>query len=196
MEIETTIAQGIHATNDSAGYDEACKRILSEKSVLARIMKACLEEYKDCYEKIKKVYSIWICMDPPNYRANTITQYRLMEENLIGKVVEPVDHYDLLSIVMICLGGPEQANYSGILRMLDVLLSHETSEAEKKRVLQNDYGIPMTETIEREVSLMCNLSKGVEEKGIAKGMTTGILSSIKNLMETMGLTIEQAMAGV
>ena len=48
MEVETTIAQGIHATNDSAGYDEACKRILSEKSILARIMKACLVEYKDC----------------------------------------------------------------------------------------------------------------------------------------------------
>ena len=48
MEIETTIAQGIHTTNDSAGYDEACKRILSEKSILARIMKACLEEYKEC----------------------------------------------------------------------------------------------------------------------------------------------------
>ena len=48
MGTETTIAQGIHATNDSAGYDEACKRILSEKSVLARIMTACLAEYKDC----------------------------------------------------------------------------------------------------------------------------------------------------
>ena len=39
---------------------------------------------------------------------------------------------------------------------------------------------------------MCNLSKGVEEKGVAKG----ILTSIKNLMETMGLTIEQAMAAL
>ena len=48
METETTIAQGIHATNDSAGYDEACKRVLSENSILARIMKACLAEYKDC----------------------------------------------------------------------------------------------------------------------------------------------------
>ena len=73
-------------------------------------------------------------MDPSKYRANTITRYRLTEENLIGKVVEPVEHYDLLSIVMICLGGPEQANYSGILRMLDVLLSRETSETEKKAV--------------------------------------------------------------
>lgn len=39
---------------------------------------------------------------------------------------------------------------------------------------------------------MCNLSKGVREKGRANG----ILSSIKTLMETMGLTIEQAMAAL
>ena len=36
---------------------------------------------------------------------------------------------------------------------------------------------------------MCNLSKGVEEKGIQKG----ILLSIRNLMETMGWSVEQAM---
>ncbi len=45
---ETTIAQGLHVTDDSAGYDAACKRVLSEKAILARIMKSCLEEYKDC----------------------------------------------------------------------------------------------------------------------------------------------------
>ena len=39
---------------------------------------------------------------------------------------------------------------------------------------------------------MCNLSKGVREMGRADG----ILSSLKNLMETMGLTIEQAMAAL
>ena len=43
---------------------------------------------------------------------------------------------------------------------------------------------------------MCNLSKGVEEKGIAKGRAEGVLSSIKSLMETLGLTIEQAMAAL
>ena len=36
---------------------------------------------------------------------------------------------------------------------------------------------------------MCNLSKGVEEKGIQKGL----LLSIRNLMETMGWSVEQAM---
>ena len=48
MDGETTIAQGLHVTDDSAGYDAACKRVLSEKAILARIMKSCLEEYKDC----------------------------------------------------------------------------------------------------------------------------------------------------
>ena len=39
---------------------------------------------------------------------------------------------------------------------------------------------------------MCNLSKGVEEKGIQKGIQQGILFSIRNLMETMGWSVEQA----
>ena len=42
------MAQGLRTTDDSAGYDAACKRVLSEKAILARIMKACLAEYQDC----------------------------------------------------------------------------------------------------------------------------------------------------
>lgn len=44
---------------------------------------------------------------------------------------------------------------------------------------------------------MCNLSKDIEEKGIIKGkkegMKEGIITAIKNLMESMGWTKEQAM---
>ena len=101
-------------------------------------------------------------------------------------------------IIMLCLGGPKGANYDGILRMLDVLLSHETSEAEKRKILQDDYDIQMTQTMEREVSVMCNLSKGVREKGRAEGraegMANGILASIKNLVKNMGVSVEQAMS--
>ena len=302
MEMETTMAQGLHITDENAGYDAACKRVLSEKAILARIMKACLEEYKNCdvndiagkyiegqpqvsevpvlpdesgsvisgmdtedksiregsvtydirfravvpgteeqigliinveaqndfypgypiitrgvyyccriissqygreftgshYERIKKVYSIWICMNPPKYRKNSITRYRLVEEQLVGEAVEPVKNYDLLSIVMLCLGGPGGGNYEGVLRMLDVLLSNETSEVEKRKILQDDYGIQMTQTMEQEVSIMCNLSKGVEEKGIAKGMAAGIangiLAAIKSLVKNMGISAEQAMS--
>ena len=139
-------------------------------------------------------------MNPPKSRENTITRYRLTEEHLVGETVELVQNYDLLSIVMLCLGGPNGENYDGVLRMLDVLLSHETSEAEKRRILQDDYDIQMTRTLESEVSAMCNLSKGIMEKGWKKGMEKGVeqgvLLSIRSLMETMGWTIEQAMTAL
>lgn len=41
----------------------------------------------------------------------------------------------------------------------------------------------------KKTSLMCNLSKDIEEKGIKEGLIT----AIKNLMESMGWTEEQAM---
>lgn len=39
---------------------------------------------------------------------------------------------------------------------------------------------------------MCNLSEGVEKRGIQKG----IMSSIQNLMESMGWSAEQAMTAL
>lgn len=86
---------------------------------------------------------------------------------------------------------------TGILRLLEVLLSSERSIEEKKKILQEDFDIKMTQELEREVSEMCNLSDSVEQKGIAKGraygIAEGIAMSIRKLMESMGWTIEQAM---
>ena len=47
MELETTLAKNIRIADDKAKYDEACKRLLAEKTILAWIMKSCLEEYKE-----------------------------------------------------------------------------------------------------------------------------------------------------
>ena len=62
---------------------------------------------------------------------------------------------------------------SDLLRMLDVLFSDEASAAEKQRILQDEYAIQMSRKIENEVSVMCNLSKGLVDKGLAKGRTEG-----------------------
>lgn len=44
---------------------------------------------------------------------------------------------------------------------------------------------------------MCNLSKGLEERAIARGIERGIeaatLNAIRNIMETLRMTVEQAM---
>ena len=141
------------------------------------------------YEHLKKVYSIWICQNPPKHRENTITRYVVREENIIGDVAEKKENYDLLTAVMICLGHSGDNKYTGILKLLDVLLSSEKEPEEKKKILQDDFDIKMTRMLESEVQAVCNLSKGVEENGIKKG----ILVSIQNLMESMGWTAEQAM---
>ena len=149
------------------------------------------------YEKIKKVYSIWVCLDSPENRKNTITCYQMTEKNLIGDAKAPVSHYDLLSVVMICLGGPEAEHYEGILKLLHTLLSNKTSETEKREVLENEFDIPMTRELKSEVSTMCNLSQTVKEEGRQEGrqegMIDGILFALKNLMESTGMNIEQAM---
>lgn len=149
------------------------------------------------YEKICKVYSIWICMNPPKWRKNTINRYSIAEECMVGEEREKKENYDLITAVMICLGDSEGEHYSGIIKLLDVLLSDEQNPQEKKHILEEDFSVKMTRDLEREVSLMCNLSKGIEDRGIAKGLEQGVenglLSSIRNLMETMNWSCTQAM---
>lgn len=107
----------------------------------------------------------------------------------MGDITERKKNYDLFSVVMICLGHDGDDKYTGILKLLDVLLSSEKEPEEKKKILQDDFDIKMTKELESEVQAVCNLSKGVEENGIKKG----ILVSIQNLMESMDWTAEQAM---
>ena len=148
------------------------------------------------YEKIKKVYSIFICMNPPKNRKNTINKYSIKEDNVVGNTKEEKENYDLLTAIMLCLGDPEEKIDSEILRLLEVLLSSKRTVEEKKQILEKEYDIKMTETIESEVSEMCNLSDGVERQGIEKGLKQGLQTArheaVKNLMKNLNLTCEQA----
>lgn len=140
---------------------------------------------KSHYEKIKKVYSVWICMNPPKARNNTITQYALHEENLFGNVKEKREYYDLVNAVMICLGSEEEATEQELLRLLDVLLSTNKKAKEKKAILERDFDIPMTERMEGEMESMCNLSDGVEQKGIEKGIKIGRDEGVRLFVRTL-----------
>ena len=124
---------------------------------------------KSHYEKIQKVYSVWICMNPPKERNNTITEYSLTEKQHVGKVKEREEYYDLMNAIMICLGKRVEEAENELLHMLDVLLTSDKKAEEKKAILENEFQIPMTEMMEAEVNHMCNLSDGVEQKGIEKG---------------------------
>ena len=87
-----------------------------------------------------------------------------------------------MAAVMICLG-KERDSDTDLLKLLNVLLSTETGSQDKCQILEEDFHIRMTLALESEVSLMCNLSKGVEEKGIQKGIDKGITAMILTLKE-------------
>ena len=128
----------------------------------------------DHYGKIKKVYSIWICMEPTKEDKNTITTYRITKENKVGESKDEPKTYDLLSVPVICLGGEEYDNYEGIIKLLDVLLSKTKRAEEKKRILSEEFGIPMEKELEKEIRDMCNYSDYMNdyyyESGISQGM--------------------------
>ncbi|MEY8309792.1 hypothetical protein AAK899_09795 [Erysipelotrichaceae bacterium 51-3] len=297
-EIETSIAQGLRSTEYKARYDAACKRLLSEKVILAHILKAFAKEYKDSstddiankyiegktmisrvlsepdmvpplitgidtvqkhenklgiaydllfqalvpdsedhveliinieaqnepnpgyplpkrsiyytsekiadqkgrvftknhYEKIRKVYSIWICQNQPEYRANNVTHLHMACDSFVGDYQERECDYDLLSIFMVYLGGSEgDGKYKGILRLLDVLFSNKKSAVEKGNILKNEFGIPMTEAMEKEFNNMCNLGEAIEQNGIKKGRHTTRLEDIQAIRKNLGYSLEQAM---
>ncbi len=121
------------------------------------------------YENLCKVYSIWICLQPPKYRQNTITRYHVVEENIVGSVKADVNDYDLLTIVTVCLGDIQDKSCQGLLRLLAVLLSDELQSDTKKQIISEEYKIPMTQTLDKEVSFMGSFSDALITKAMNKG---------------------------
>ena len=119
------------------------------------------------------MYSIWVCTKPSDEFQNTLTRYSIRPEQLIGNAAEKSENYDLMSVVTICLGKPDTENYTGILKFLDVLLSSSRAATEKKKILEEEFGVAMSEELEREVLIMCNLSQGVKAEGREEGIGIG-----------------------
>ena len=92
---------------------------------------------------------------------------------MIGNATEKSENYDLMSVVTICLGKSDSENYTGILKFLDVLLSSSRAATEKKKILEEEFGVAMSEELEREVLIMCNLSQGVKAEGREEGRREG-----------------------
>ena len=126
------------------------------------------------YEKIQKVYSIWICPSTPECRKNGMLRYHTIEEPVFGNSYVKKEAYDLMEVVILNLGEPYDDADCGILRLLNTLFSPTVSPDEKKKVLSETYNIAMTAEMESEVQRMCNLSTAIENRGLEKGVEKGV----------------------
>ena len=140
------------------------------------------------YDDIKRVYSIWVCM---NMEESSMSHVHLTKEDLIGSY-EWKGNLDLLNIIMLGLAKnlPEHDETYELHRLLGALLSKELTIDEKLNIIGNEYDIPIEENFRKDVSVMCNLSQGIEEKGIAIGEARKEEKIILN-MHNNGFTVEQ-----
>ena len=113
------------------------------------------------YNDIKRVYSIWVCMNMPE---NSLEHIHLVKDSIVkshawkGKM-------DLVNIVMIGLAKelPKHEEKYELHRLLGALLSQDLTANEKLDIIGNEYAIPMEKDFREDVSIMCNLSLGIRE---------------------------------
>lgn len=48
MKVPNKLSKMLSTAGEKAAYDNACKKLLSNKIILAWIMKSCLQEYREC----------------------------------------------------------------------------------------------------------------------------------------------------
>lgn len=152
------------------------------------------------YGRIKKVYTIWVCMDVPKYLANSIQRYNLRKEDVHGSVNVKNSDYDLITIVMLNLGEGKMSN--DLLGLLHLLFLDMLSSDEKVNILRDRYAMPLTARMKEDLDKMgSNLMQAAIDvairnaalKGEKDGERAERIKSIRSLMETMTWTAQQAM---
>ena len=118
------------------------------------------------YDDIKQVFSIWICM---NMDGNSLSHIHLTKDEML-KPCNWKGNLDLLNIVLIGITNEitEHDEKYEMHRLIGALLSSELKEQEKLDIIEHEYNIPISQEFREDVSIMCNLSQGIEDKAIAK----------------------------
>ena len=157
------------------------------------------EFHGDDYNGLKKVYSIWITMDVQNYRANSIQEYSSTEKILHGEFHDELPNYDLIKIIILNLGMKPTSHK--LLDLLHLLFMDLKSSDEKEKILHDEYSITLTRDMRKELTKMGGLmepllkiaAEQAAEKTAVETEKKSKLEDIRNLMESLNFTVQQAM---
>ena len=159
------------------------------------------------YQKIRKVYSIWICPYAKN-GENTITAYDTVKHEIYGHVDVPKAEYDKQEIIVITLNAEGIKSENDLIKFLSLLLNNEMPIEQREKTLQADYHLRMTEELREDVISVCNYSDAMIMKGDRQGQIKGAVriyredmeldneTIIEKIMKKFGLTRADAMGYV
>ena len=152
---------------------------------LARMISAQkqTEFFHSDFDSIKKVRSIWICMDNGE-DDDSIEEINLDRNTVFGNKVS-THNIDLMKGIIINVrSGNTKDSQNTLISMLEKLLS-QTNVDEKKRILTEKYGMIMTTELEGRLQTMCNLSENIKALGIEEGIKKGVTKERLNAIERM-----------
>lgn len=140
------------------------------------------------YNDIKRVYSIWICM---NRSENSMNYVHLTDDKLLGSYSWK-GRLDLLNIVLIGIADelPRHDDKYELHRLLGTLLARKLSIDDKLGIIETEYNISVDDKMRKDVAVMCNLSQGIWEEGEARGQAIGEARMIIRMNDN-GYTLEQ-----
>ena len=129
------------------------------------------------YNDIKRVYSIWVCM---NMSQNCMNYIHFTQESVVGTYQWKGD-IDLANIVLIGLAEdlPEKEEKYELHRLLGALLSAKLDVNTKLDIIGNEFDIPLESDIRKDVNDMCNLSQGIKEQAHAEGLAEAVIKLSK-----------------
>ena len=215
----------VRAVQGMEQYDESVKQVLAHKIILANIL-VNIEAQKDepssyyiqnravfyaCrmvssqkerdftgmnYNDIKKVYTIWICM---NQKENSLNYLHLTNEKLMGKTaIEKAG--DLIHIILLGLAKnlPPYTEKNKLHRLLGALFTNELTADEKISIIESEYNIEAKNELRKDVRKVSGLGESLVESAAEEAWEQGLelggkQREIKFIisMNDKGYTIEQ-----
>lgn len=157
------------------------------------------------YNLVHKALSIWICTNPKAADRNTFVQYRIERKpyptptnTQKSSADEPRENYDVEEVIIVNLGtGKPDEKPSAVeaINMLNVLFKSALSVEDKKKTLQDNYKIAMSDEFEQEVSSMTRLAQSYVRQGWDQGWGQGLNQGLSQGSKNKAIEIAKRMIG-
>ena len=126
------------------------------------------------YDDIKSIYSIWICMDTKK-TDDSIIEFG-MKSNLIYGKIKKIPKLSKINGALINVrtrtAKNRELSKNRLIAMLEELFS-KSEFLEKKKILEEDYGLKMSVELEGRMNEMCNVRDYWEEIALQTGREEG-----------------------
>lgn len=134
---------------------------------------------KSNYSDIKKVYSIWICPNPPSELRNSIIEYCIRPKILFSINQIKAKEYKKYNILFINLGKDDKRNID-TLKVMNMIFKHSSTQTDNvKNLLKDNYNIILSK---EEVDSMTAFEESVFEHGKDMGKAEGKIETIISMI--------------